>query len=61
MVLALKKVSKYGTKHPVVARLKLQTHEFVQWANLRTDKREEVVGVYFDMAERFIKCHDVYE
>jgi hypothetical protein len=28
--------------------------------DLPKDKREEIVGFYFDLAERLIKCHEVY-
>lgn len=61
MVFEIKTVSNYGTRNIVVARLKIQIHDLVQWANLPTDRRKQVVAVYGELAERLIKCHEVYD
>jgi hypothetical protein len=58
MPFEVRKISNYGTGHPVVARLKIQTHELLQWADLPKEKREAVTTLYFDMAERLLKCHE---
>ena len=61
MPFIIRKISNYGTKHPVIARLKVQTHELLQWADLPKDKLGEVATIYFDMADRLIKCHEAFE
>jgi hypothetical protein len=61
MPFVFKKVLNYGTKHPVIARLKLETFDFLEWTELSKDKRERVIGAYFDLSERLLKCHEVYE
>jgi hypothetical protein len=57
----LTKISNYGTTHPVVARLKVQTGELIQWADLTKEREESIVAIYFDMADRLLKCHEVHE
>jgi hypothetical protein len=59
MAFEIKKISDYGTAHPVVARLKVQTHELIQWADISKDKRESVAAVYFEIADRLLKCHEI--
>lgn len=61
MTFEFKKVSNYGTKHPVVARLKLQTHELLQWADLTKEQCVDVFEIYCGMADRLLKCHEAYE
>lgn len=60
MAFEVKKISNYGTQHPVVARLKVQTHELLQWADLSKDKQAAVMAVYFELADRLLKCHEVH-
>jgi hypothetical protein len=61
MTFEFKKVSNYGTKNPVVARLRLQTHELLQWADLTSEQRIEVFEIYGGMADRLLKCHETYD
>jgi hypothetical protein len=60
MAFEMRKTSNWGTKHPVVARLKVQTCELLQWTNLRKEKRDHITAVYFDAAERLLKSHEIY-
>ena len=60
MAFEIRKTSNYGTQHPVVARLKVQTQELVQWADLPEDKQHQVFAVFSEMANRLLKCHEVY-
>jgi hypothetical protein len=60
MAFEIRKTSNYGTRHSVVARLKVQTHELIQWADLAEDKKRGVVAAYSDLAERLLKCHEIY-
>ncbi len=61
MTFEIKKTSNYGTRHPVYARLKVQTQELIQWADLTKDQRQDVLAVYFGLADRLFKCHEIYE
>jgi hypothetical protein len=60
MAFEIKKISNYGTQHPVVARLKVQTHELVQWADLSDEEKGQVKILYFGLADRLLKCYEVY-
>jgi hypothetical protein len=60
MAYEIRKISNYGTQNPVVARLKVQTHELAQWSNLSEDKKLELSAVYFGLADRLLKCHEIY-
>jgi len=61
MPFEIKKISNYGTQHPVVARLTVQTHELVQWAELPETEKLTIKSIYFEMAQRLLKCFEVYE
>lgn len=61
MTFEVRKVSNYGTKHPVVARLRLQTHELIQWADLTKEQEIAVVEIYSGMADRLLKCDEGYQ
>lgn len=54
----IKKVSNYGTVYPFIARLKVQPRELIQWAELSEPERGQVLVVYFEVADRYIKCHE---
>jgi hypothetical protein len=56
----IRRISYCGTKHPVVARLKLQAHELIQWADLPKDKKDAATAIYFSLADRLLKCHELY-
>ena len=60
MAYEVQKTSNYGTRHPVYARLKVQTSELIRWADLTKDKQQEVLAVFFDLADRLFKCHEIY-
>ncbi len=55
------RVSNYGTSHPVVARLRVQSHELLQWADLPRDKREAVFTIYDGLKNRLLKCDECYD
>lgn len=57
----LKKVSNYGSSHPVVARLLLQTHDLLQWANLPKDDKDAVYTIYDRLNKRLLKCHEAFD
>ena len=61
MAFEIKKISNYGTRHPVVARLKVQTHELIQWADLPKERQQAVLEIYCGMADRFLKCHEAHD
>jgi hypothetical protein len=60
MAVEIRKISNYGAWHPIVARLKVQTHELAQWADLSEDKKLELLAVYSDLADRLLNCHEIY-
>jgi len=55
------KISNYGTTHPVVARLLIQTAELAQWAGLSKDEKDSVFKVYQGLNNRLIKVHEAYQ
>lgn len=57
----MKKVSNYGSSHPVVARLILQTHDLLQWADLSKEERDLVIVLYDDLKNRLLKCHEAFD
>lgn len=57
----IKKISNYGTSHPIVARLQIQTHELVQFSDIPKDRKDRVTAIYFRMAERLLKCHEAHD
>jgi len=59
--ISIQRVSNYGTSHPVVARLPIQSLELVQWADLPKDKREAVISIYDGLKNRLLKCHECYD
>jgi hypothetical protein len=58
MAFTFKKISNYGTTNPVVARLNVQTHDLLQWADLPQQRRDDVFGIYDGMKNRLLKCHE---
>jgi hypothetical protein len=54
------KVSNYGTRHPVVARLGVQTYELLKWADLSEEKKDQVYLIYDGLKNRLLKCHEAY-
>jgi len=52
------KTSNYGTSHPVVARLVVQTHELLQFADLSEVERDSVLALYDGLKRRLLKCHE---
>lgn len=59
---AIKTISNYGTSHPVVARLGLQTHELIRFSSLPQADQDAVVQLYLGTLQpRLLKCHDIFE
>lgn len=54
----MRKVSNYGSSHPVVARLLLQTHDLLQWADLSREDKDSIMAIYDGLKQRLIKCHE---
>jgi hypothetical protein len=61
MPFEIRKTSNYGTRHPVYARLKVQTSELLHWADLSKAARQDVMEVYFGLADRLLRCHEIVE
>src|SRR3954453_1108994 len=61
MPFEIRKTSNYGTRHPVYARLKVQTSELLHWADLSKDARQEVMEIYFGLADRLFRCMEIVE
>lgn len=61
MTFSIIKVSNYGTSHPVVARLLVQTSELLGWADLIKEDRDKVFDVYNSIKNRLLKCHESYD
>jgi len=57
----IRKISNYGASHPVVARLMMQTGELIQFSNLPKEDKDKVQGFYFELHNRLLKCHDIYD
>jgi hypothetical protein len=53
-------VSIYGTSHPVVARLLMQSRELLPWAGLPNEKQDVVYGIHYELKNRLLKCHESY-
>jgi hypothetical protein len=53
-------VSNYGTSHPVVARLLMQSRELLPWAGLPNDIQNIVYGIHYELKNRLLKCHEGY-
>ena len=58
--IVIRRVSNYGTSHPVFARLRVQSDELLQWANLPKDKQDDVLGIHIGLTNRLLKCHEGY-
>jgi len=56
----LMKILNYGSSHPVVARILLQTHDLLRWADLSDEERNLVVAVYDRLKDRLLKCHEAF-
>jgi hypothetical protein len=61
MAFVFKKISNYGTAHPIMARLSYQPSQLIKWAALPEDKRQAVLAVYMRLGERLIKCQQIFE
>ena len=62
MPFEIRKISNYGTGHPVVARLAMQTSELIQWSDLNEADRGQVLELYFHVLKpRLLKCHEAYD
>ena len=46
MSFEIRKMSNHGTQHPVVARLKVQTHELIQWADIPKERQPDVPEIF---------------
>ena len=57
----IRKISNYGASHPVVARLMMQTGELIQFSNLPKEDKDKVQEFYFELHNRLLKCHDIYD
>jgi hypothetical protein len=58
--ISIQRVSNYGTSHPVVARLRVQSHELLGWADLPKDKQDLIISIYDALKNRLLKCHEGY-
>jgi hypothetical protein len=58
--IVIRHVSLYGTSHPVVARLLMQTRELLPWAGLPNKKQDLVYGIHHELKNRLLKCHEGY-
>lgn len=54
------KISTYGSAHPVVARLVVQTQTLLGWADLSAEEKGEVFDRYCVMKGRLVRCHEVH-
>ncbi|HYA34646.1 MAG TPA: hypothetical protein VEF03_03455 [Candidatus Binataceae bacterium] len=56
--IGIRRVSNYGTSHPVVARLRLQSLELIRWACLPVEKQKRAIQIYDSLKNRLLKCHE---
>ena len=60
MSFEIRKISDVGARHPVVARLGLQTSEFLNWLGLDQSKRDAISTLYvMTLKDRLLHCHEI--
>lgn len=60
MPFQFRQVSDVGARHPVIARLCIQTSELVNWLDVDKAKREAVLELYMvPVQQRLIRCHKI--
>jgi hypothetical protein len=59
MVFEFHKVSNFGTTHPVVARLGIQSNDLVGFINVDELRRDAIKKFYFDLMQRLLRCHEI--
>lgn len=58
----IQQTSTYGTRHPVVARLAVQTLELIKWSNLPDEKQKEVLHLYVNtLKPHLLTCHEILD
>jgi len=62
MQFEIKKTADYGTSHPVVARLLMQTDELIKFYSIPGDIQKEVFKVIHDeVLPKLMACHKIQE
>jgi len=58
----IQQLSDYGTAHPIVARLSLQTQDLLQFYNLSGRQKEEIFGLFFSRLQpKLMTCFRIME
>jgi hypothetical protein len=58
----IQQLADYGTAHPIVARLSLQTQELLPFFNLTAKQQEEVFGLFFSgLQPKLMTCSRIME
>ena len=61
MTYRFQKISDVGTKHPVMARLVLQTFDLVQASMLSEEERQKVAGIAMEIPPSLVECFQIRE
>ncbi|MHB1216756.1 MAG: hypothetical protein ACYC1L_00970 [Alphaproteobacteria bacterium] len=59
MAFKIAKVLDYGTSHPIVARLHIQTHQLVQWMAVTREQKDALFALYLESAKKLIRCFEI--
>jgi hypothetical protein len=61
MDLEIRKISDFGTSHVVVARLGVQSSDFINWLEIEKPARDAVTHLYvYTLTQRLLRCHDYH-
>jgi hypothetical protein len=59
MPVEIRKISDVGTRHPVVARLGVQTNELVKWLRVEEAQSHALLELYINtLTQRLLRCHE---
>ncbi|WP_336489974.1 hypothetical protein [Methylobacterium nigriterrae] len=59
MPFEFRKLANVGTRHPVMARLSLQSGELLKWLDVEAEVRDEIGKLYMlSLTEHLLRCHE---